>query len=112
MDSSVQNARLFKLAILSISLVLTVTTAVSTALPAMITAFKQYPSGDAHNVTNHFTTYYRVGQFMDCQTHWCASRNLDWFSISTAGGLGTSLCDTISGDFYLSSLAGRWRRAV
>lgn len=42
MDSPVQNSWLFKLAILSISLVLTVTTAVSTALPAMIAAFKQY----------------------------------------------------------------------
>lgn len=51
MDSSVQNARLFKLAILSISLVLTVTTAVSTALPAMIAAFKQYPPTQVETLT-------------------------------------------------------------
>lgn len=51
MDSSVQNARLFKLVILSISLVLTVTTAVSTALPAMIAAFKQYPPTQVEMLT-------------------------------------------------------------
>lgn len=42
MNAPVQNSFLFKLSILSISLVLTVTTAVSTALPAMIAAFNQY----------------------------------------------------------------------
>ena len=51
MDLSVQNSWLFKLAILSISLVLTVTTAISTALPAMIAAFKQYPPTQVEMLT-------------------------------------------------------------
>ncbi|GDZ84359.1 MFS transporter [Leuconostoc citreum] len=51
MSSSVQNSFLFKISILSISLVLTVTTAVSTALPAMIATFKQYPSTQVEMLT-------------------------------------------------------------
>lgn len=51
MDLSVQNSWLFKLAILSISLVLTVTTAISTALPAMIAVFKQYPPTQVEMLT-------------------------------------------------------------